>query len=142
MAFSNLQTPPQKSEELALDTSNLILTTLVNAAKITNVPILQGAAASALNIVEIAQKVRSNKKAFKRLANDSCALVYIVLRNDSKLQSNISIQESLASISDLLAPRKYVKTDQSDEVTPTRDRFEEAHINEDQIVEARGPGNK
>ncbi|GLB43798.1 hypothetical protein LshimejAT787_1403100 [Lyophyllum shimeji] len=69
---------------IALDTSELILTTLANAARLTPVPYLQNAAGVALNIVNIIQGVQSNKSAFLRLANDACALVYIILCRDKE----------------------------------------------------------
>ncbi|KAG6824789.1 hypothetical protein H0H92_005823 [Tricholoma furcatifolium] len=64
--------------DLVLDTTSVIISALVNVAKISSLPYLQGAASFALNITECIQHVRSNKEAFKRLADDACALVYVL----------------------------------------------------------------
>ncbi|KAG6916692.1 hypothetical protein DXG01_005759 [Tephrocybe rancida] len=76
--------PPRDLGALALDTSDVVLSTLADAAKLTPVPYLQEASGAALGIVKIIQGVRSNKDAFQRLASDACALVYIVLCSEGR----------------------------------------------------------
>ncbi|KAG5735557.1 hypothetical protein E4T56_gene11081 [Termitomyces sp. T112] len=79
--------PSPNTIGLTLDVSDLVLSTLSNAPKLTQVPFLQTAAGLALSIVQIAQNVRSNKSAFKRLVDDASALVYIIIRNDDKVSA-------------------------------------------------------
>ncbi|GLB44683.1 hypothetical protein LshimejAT787_1800200 [Lyophyllum shimeji] len=69
---------------IVLDSSDLVLSTLADAARFTPVPYLHDAAGVALGIVNIIQGVQSNKQGFKQLANDACALVYIILCRDNK----------------------------------------------------------
>ncbi|KAG6917184.1 hypothetical protein DXG01_003527 [Tephrocybe rancida] len=62
-------TPP--IGDLALDMSDLVLSTLANAAQLTPVPYLQNAANLALSIFNTIQGMRQNKSAFRRLGNDA-----------------------------------------------------------------------
>lgn len=61
--------------------------TLATAAQAAKIPYLQEAAKLALNIVNVAQNVRSHKESFQRLANDSCQLVYVILLTVDKRES-------------------------------------------------------
>ncbi|KAF8079393.1 hypothetical protein FPV67DRAFT_1664025 [Lyophyllum atratum] len=72
----------------ALDSSEVVLSTLTEAAEWTSLPYLQEVAGAALSLVNIVQDVKSNKEAFKRLANDACALVYIILSRYKDENSN------------------------------------------------------
>ncbi|KIL59398.1 hypothetical protein M378DRAFT_27014 [Amanita muscaria Koide BX008] len=61
--------------DITLDVSVGVLTTLKYVAKISPVAFLSNAASIALSIVDVVQKMRSNKHGFKELANDSCEIV-------------------------------------------------------------------
>jgi hypothetical protein len=88
---------------LALDTTDLVLTGVRDAARLAPIPYLKDAAGLALGIVNLiqvsslclgryhgvvlestddgqcSQDVRGNKGAFQRLASDACGLVYAIL---------------------------------------------------------------
>ncbi|KAG6907612.1 hypothetical protein DXG01_008189 [Tephrocybe rancida] len=80
--------PTSDSVAVSLDASSVILSTLSNAAKLTPVPFLQNAADVALNIIQMVQDVKSNKDAFRQLADDACALVYIVLCSNDRARDD------------------------------------------------------
>ncbi|EDR07261.1 uncharacterized protein LACBIDRAFT_328103 [Laccaria bicolor S238N-H82] len=65
--------------ENSLEISNIVLTTLNNAASMAPVPYLQQAAGLALGILNIVQGAKDNRDAFHKLAADTCELVYVVL---------------------------------------------------------------
>ncbi|KAG7089540.1 hypothetical protein E1B28_011213 [Marasmius oreades] len=58
--------------------SVIVLQTLQSAARFAPVPYLSDISAAALGIVNAAQTFESNKEGFRRLAADSCELVYAV----------------------------------------------------------------
>lgn len=70
---------PNNTVGLALDTTNVVLTTLKDAARLAPVPYLQEAANVAIGILDAIQGVRDNKDAFRRLADDACGLVYAAI---------------------------------------------------------------
>ncbi|KAF8079400.1 hypothetical protein FPV67DRAFT_1444530 [Lyophyllum atratum] len=83
--FAREKDAPQPSKfAIALDSSELVLSTLADAARLTPVPYLQEAAGVALGIINMIQGVKSNKSSFHRLGNDACALVYIILCREDK----------------------------------------------------------
>ncbi|KAF8059475.1 hypothetical protein FPV67DRAFT_443378 [Lyophyllum atratum] len=83
--FAREKDAPQPSRlAIALDSSELVLSTLADAARLTPVPYLQEAAGVALGIINMIQGVKSNKSSFHRLGNDACALVYIILCREDK----------------------------------------------------------
>ncbi|KAF8348425.1 hypothetical protein F5887DRAFT_859091, partial [Amanita rubescens] len=65
--------------DTSLDVSSIMFTTLRDVSKITPIPLLWAAAAMAVDIVDAVQKARRNKRGFKKLAEDSCELVYVVI---------------------------------------------------------------
>ncbi|KAM6503132.1 hypothetical protein JOM56_000075 [Amanita muscaria] len=67
--------------DITLDVSVGVLTTLKYVAKISPVAFLSNAASIALSIVDVVQRMRSNKSGFKELAKYSCDVVFdIVVR--------------------------------------------------------------
>ncbi|KAF8327666.1 hypothetical protein F5887DRAFT_924691 [Amanita rubescens] len=66
--------------DISLDVSSIVLSTLRDASKFSPVPLLSAAAGIAVNIVGAVQKARRNKDGFKVLADDSCELVYVIIR--------------------------------------------------------------
>ncbi|KAG6807352.1 hypothetical protein H0H92_007888 [Tricholoma furcatifolium] len=93
---------PPEYASVALDASNIILSTLSHAANMAPIPGLQSAAASALNIVEMIQNVRSNKSAFKQLAHEACALVYIIICTHGKASVSPTYLTNANELSDTL----------------------------------------
>ncbi|KAF8344963.1 hypothetical protein F5887DRAFT_1282952 [Amanita rubescens] len=75
-----------KVVDTTLDISLIVLSTLRDASKIA-VPLLSTTAGIAINIVEVAQKARRNKNGLKALANDSCELVYVIVRAHKDISS-------------------------------------------------------
>ncbi|KAF8335226.1 hypothetical protein F5887DRAFT_618836 [Amanita rubescens] len=63
-----------------LGVSSIILMTLRDTSKISPVPYLSNAAGIALDIIMVVQNARQNRDGFKRLASDSCELVYVIAR--------------------------------------------------------------
>src|SRR6266576_29770 len=83
--------------DISLDVSSIVLSTLRDASKFSPVPFLSAAAGIAIDIVGtvqvsysslfsnwtlqcVSQKARRNKDGFKALADDSCELVYVIIR--------------------------------------------------------------
>ncbi|KAK2462588.1 hypothetical protein APHAL10511_005321 [Amanita phalloides] len=79
--------------DVALDLSSIVLTTLKDVAQIPPVPFLSQAAGVAVDIIAVVQKARNNKGGFKGLAEDSCELVYAIIRG----HKNVSKQEDVPS---------------------------------------------
>ena len=89
--------PDPEAVDISLDVSMIVLSTLRDASKFSPVPFLSAAAGIALDIVgavqvsynsffsnrtseHVSQKARRNKCGFKSLADDSCELVYVIIR--------------------------------------------------------------
>ncbi|KAF8071474.1 hypothetical protein FPV67DRAFT_1666967 [Lyophyllum atratum] len=73
-SFSPTRSHRSKAVGLVLDTSDVVLSVLKDAARVAPIPYLQQSSALALGI-----GMRNNKDAFLRLANDACELVYAIL---------------------------------------------------------------
>ncbi|KAF8327667.1 hypothetical protein F5887DRAFT_1190034 [Amanita rubescens] len=65
--------------DTSLDVSSIMITTLRDVSKITPIPLLWAAAGIVVDIIDAVQKARRNKRGFKKLAEDSCELVYVVI---------------------------------------------------------------
>jgi len=76
--------------DVSLDVTSIVLTTLRDASNIPPVPFLSDAAGIAVNIAGVVQKARSNKGGFKRLGEESCELVYVIVRAN---QDVLSVEE-------------------------------------------------
>ncbi|KAF9464049.1 hypothetical protein BDZ94DRAFT_1356243 [Collybia nuda] len=73
--------PSRRSTRISntLDVSDLVLTTVRDAASVSAIPYFKDAADLSLGILAIVKGARDNKESFARLAADACGLVYAVL---------------------------------------------------------------
>ncbi|KAF8071449.1 hypothetical protein FPV67DRAFT_874241 [Lyophyllum atratum] len=92
----------RKVAALALDTSDLVLSTLKDAARLAPIPYLQQSATLALGIVNVIQGVRNNKDAFLRLTKDACELVYVVLCTPGSANPTSTYLDHLRELTDTL----------------------------------------
>ncbi|KAF8626050.1 hypothetical protein AX15_005104 [Amanita polypyramis BW_CC] len=84
-----------ESLDIALDVSAVVLTTLKDVSRIPPVPFLSDAAGIAITIIGVVQKARSNKDGFKRLAEDSCELVYAIVRAHKDIAKEEDVPKDL-----------------------------------------------
>ncbi|KAF8729441.1 hypothetical protein AX14_006097 [Amanita brunnescens Koide BX004] len=82
--------------DVSLDVTSVVLTTLRDVSSIPPVPFLSDAAGIAVNIIGVVQKARSNKDGFKKLAGDSCELVYAIIRAHKDVSSARDVSGDLA----------------------------------------------
>jgi hypothetical protein len=107
------------SRVLATDTTSIILTTLRDVGRVTNIPYLHSAAALALEILDIIQvkefqlsngssnsyfkASQGNDNAFQRLGDDACNLVYTaILSTNSLSRASKLSQDLLDNLGELL----------------------------------------
>lgn len=74
--------------DITLDVSIVVLTTLQDVAKMSPVLFLSSAASTALSILDVVQRTRSNKSGFKELAKDSCEVVYDIINAQKDVSQN------------------------------------------------------
>ncbi|KAG6867585.1 hypothetical protein C0993_000874 [Termitomyces sp. T159_Od127] len=78
------------SAGIALDTCELVSSTLSKAAQLTPVPYLATAAGLALNLIDIVQNFKSNGDAFSQLGKDASEIVSFILTKDPRAKQDVA----------------------------------------------------
>ncbi|RDB15467.1 hypothetical protein Hypma_004270 [Hypsizygus marmoreus] len=103
-------TMTRKRTDIALHTSEVILSTLRDAARLTPLPFLRDAATLAVGIINAAQGARANKDALQRLANDAGALVCAIFFKKSNESDRTSSSRTLeANLEALVSTLKSIQ---------------------------------
>ncbi|RDB24523.1 hypothetical protein Hypma_008331 [Hypsizygus marmoreus] len=100
----------RKRTDIALHASEVILSTLQNAARLTPLPFLRDAATLAVGIITAAQGARGNKDALQRLGNDAGALVCAVISKEKDQADGLGTLRTMnANLEELISTLSSIK---------------------------------